>query len=258
MWSWRFQHIERQKMLFIFLHYSIVAWVIVLLWYVYFTTIWSPKYTIDTIVFSEESVAKLSYRPLYTAVYEELHGRNYLRTKRLQLDALTEQLQQEHPLVAGISLRLQDYQTVLVSIEFFAPKVLFQTPTHYFASYKEFIYPLSSGSVLVKDLFPVQLPAFSSWRESINGVFWTIGENELVQSVELILQTLGPFSLSELIYQPGWKRLYVTYKDKRLYFNLGKPIQEQLEKILSLERNWPDFPSVWTFDLWSRDETIVQ
>jgi hypothetical protein len=86
-------------------------------------------------------------------------------------------------------------------------------------------------------MIPIQLPRFSSGWTDINGIYREISEEELVERVEQITTQLQKENISELIYQPGGRRLFVTYKGKRVYFNLQKDILIQLEKLLALENN---------------------
>lgn len=83
-------------------------------------------------------------------------------------------------------------------------------------------------------------------------------EEELVKRIDQLTTHLSGNNISELIYQPGGKRLFVTYKGKRVYFNLQKDMLPQIDKLLALESHRDGFDNVRTIDVGSRDEAVVQ
>lgn len=224
----------------------------------YMKTLWSPAHSIQKVVFAPESVNALRAIDLYTDISDNLHDKNYYRTKRLFKKKLLQTIQTAHPLVQDISLEQTAPSTVLVSIVFLKPTLLRQTPSSYFISYQEHIYPVSSGSILMAWLFPVQLPLFSSGWVDINGIYESLGEEELAKYINQLTTSLSRNTISELIYQPWGKRLFVTYKGKRVYFNLQKDLTAQLEKLHALEDHREWFANIWIIDVGSRDEAIVK
>lgn len=257
-WWTQLQQLQWKKYLLIITIVSLFC-ALFLWWHrVYKKTMWSPKYTMSKVIFAPESVNALRNIELYTAVSEALQGKNYFRTKRLHKKDILRELQLTHPLIADFVLEHTTPWSVYVTIVFQRPALLRQTPSAYFVSYDEDIYPVSIESVLTQWLTPIQLPRFSSWRTDINGIYRWFSEQELVKRLQLIEENLGTWSLSELIYQPGGKKLFVTYKGKRVYFNLQKDMLPQIDKLLALEQHRAWFPDVWTIDVGSREEAVVK
>lgn len=225
---------------------------------IYTSTLWSPAYTMTKIVFAPESVNALSSIELYTSIVTQLTDKNYYRTKRFFKNNILRTLQQDHPLISDITLQHTEPWTVYVTITFLQPRVLRQTPSAYFASYDERLYKIPAQSILMSGLTAIQLPKFSSGRDSIDGIYRAIPEKELVTYVDQIRTALSGDTISELIYQPWGKRLFVTYKGKRVYFNLQKDLLIQIEKLLALEQHRAWFTNVRTIDVGSRDEVVAE
>lgn len=260
-WWNRLQQLQLKKYI---LSATILSFVVAVLFAwrrVYKVTLGSPAHTIQKVTFSPESVDALRDIKLYTDITQLLKGKNYYWINRIDKKDIVRSLQDTHPIVSDMNFTNDNPGELYVTIQFHEPALLFQTPSDYFISYNEHIYPVSSQSILTKQLFPVQLPGFSSWRDSINGVFWLVKEQQLQKSIEQITTTLQPSSwstISELIYQPGWKRLFVTYKGKRIYFNLQKDLEQQLTTLQNLEEHRPWFANTRTIDVGSREEAIVK
>lgn len=257
-WWNKLELLQRKK-------YLLMLTIISFLWacifggvWIYKNTLWSPTYTISKVVFAPESVNALRSIDLYTTVSDVLQGRNYFRTKWLFKNKIVAEIQKTQPLIKDIDIENNAPWTVYITIEFQQPALLRQTPTAYFVSYKENLYQIPAESVLTNWLFPLQLPRFSSGRTDINGVYRSFGEDELAKRVNQIITYLGSENINELIYQPGGKRLFVTYKGKRVFFNLQKDILLQIDKLLALETHRDWFATTRTIDVGSRDEAIVK
>lgn len=257
-WWNKLEQLQRKKYLLFLTVVSFLGACMFWGMWIYKKTLWSPTYTISKVVFSPESVNALRSIELYTAVSDILQGKNYYRTKRFFKKNIIQTLQETHPLIKDLGLEHSAPGTVYVTIAFQQPALLRQTPSAYFVSYNEDIYPVPADSVLTSWLVPVQLPRFSSGRTDINGVYWSLREEELVKRIDQLSTHLSGNNISELIYQPWGKRLFVTYKGKRVYFNLQKDILPQIDKLLALESHRAGFDNVRTIDVGSRDEAIVQ
>jgi hypothetical protein len=225
---------------------------------IYKKTMWSPTYTISKVVFAPESVNALRSIELYTAISDALQWKNYFRTKWFFRNDLVSDIQQLHPLVKDMSIENSAPWTAYITITFQQPALLRQTPSEFFVSYEEDIYPVSQESILTAWLTPIQLPKFSSGRTDINGVYRSLREEDLVKRIQQLTTYLSTWTISELIYQPWGKRLFVTYKGKRVYFNLQKDMLLQIDKLLALEDHRAWFADVRTIDVGSRDEAVVQ
>lgn len=116
--------------------------------WIYKKTLGSPTYTISKVVFAPESVNALRSIELYTAISDALQEKNYYRTKRFFKNEIIRTLQVTHPLIKDLVLKNSAPSTVYVTIEFQQPALLRQTPSAYFVSYKEDIYPVTAESIL--------------------------------------------------------------------------------------------------------------
>jgi hypothetical protein len=64
--------------------------------------------------------------------------------------------------------------------------------------------------------------------------------------------------ISEYIYLPWWKKLFIWYDSKRRYFHLNKDIDEQLRKLNAIQEFYTEYDTISVIDLGSTDNAIVQ
>lgn len=257
-WWTKFQSLSRKR--FIIILSIFTAWLAVffLSFWWYKKTIWAPIHTIEKVVFAPESVNAIRDITLYTNIVNYLKGKNTILLNWFWKGSLENFLHTQHPLIDRLEFKETAPNTVFVTLLFNEPNIIWQTPSHYFVSFNEDIYHVSPDSVLIQWRLPIQLPSFSSGRNDINGIYRSMSEKDLQSTLSLLFERLWTGNITELIYQPWWKRLFVTYKSKRAYFNLIKNVSTQIESLLALEQNRVWFPTVRTIDLGSREEVIVQ
>jgi hypothetical protein len=257
-WWTKFQSITRKRSILALSIFT--AWLAVLmLWFWWYKkTIWSPTHIIEKVVFAPESVNAIRDITLYTNIVTYLKGKNTILLNWFWKNELNTFLSTNHPLIDRLEYKETAANTVFVTLFFHEPSIVWQTPSHYFISFNEDLYQVNTDSVLIQWRIPLQLPSFSSGRNDINGIYRTMSESDLKQTLSNLLWTLWTGNINEIIYQPGWKRLFVTYKWKRVYLNLNKNIPAQIESLLALEQNRVWFPDARTIDIGSREEVIVK
>lgn len=257
-WWTKFQSLSRKR--FVIGLSIFTAWLaLILLWlWWYKKTIWSPVHTIEKVVFAPESVNAIRDISLYSNIVSYLKGKNAILLNWFWKSALEQFLRTNLPLIERLEFKETEPNTVYVTLFFHEPNIVWQTPSHYFVSFNEDMYQVNPESVLIQWHLPVQLPSFSSWRNDINGIYRSMSEKDLQNTLSSVKSTLWTGNITELIYQPWWKRLFVTYKWKRVYLNLAKNVTTQLESLVALEQNRVWFPNVWTIDIGSREEIIVK
>ena len=257
-WWVKFQSITRKRY-FLALSIFTAGVAILLLWFWWYKkTIWSPTHIIEKVVFAPESVNAIRDITMYTNIVTYLKGKNAILLNWFWKSELEEFLRLNHPLIDRLEFKETASNTIFVTLLFHEPSIVWQTPTNYFISFNEDLYQVNPESMLIQWRIPLQLPSFSSGRNDINGIYRTMSESDLKQTLTNLLWTLWTWNINEIIYQPWWKRLFVTYKWKRVYLNLNKNITQQIESLLALEQNRVWFPNVRTIDIGSREEIIVK
>jgi hypothetical protein len=257
-WWTKFQSLSRKRSILALSIFTAWLALFFLSFWWYKQTIWSPIHTIEKVVFAPESVNAIRDITMYTNIVTYLKGKNAILLNWFWKNELEEFLRLNHPLIDRLEFKETASNTIFVTLLLHEPTIIWQTPSHHFISFNEDIYQVSPDSVLIQWRLPVQLPSFSSWRNDINGIYRSMSEKDLQNTLSALFETLWTGNISELICQPWWKRLFVTYKWKRIYLNLTKNITTQLESLVALEQNRIWFPDVRTIDIGSREEIIVK
>lgn len=237
------------------------SWALALIVGVFFIlqlTLFSSNKNIKDILYAPESVGIYDDPYLYKTITDEIIGRNIYLMKWYALDDILLLVQEDFPIVRSINVESSDRQRVYITIDFYKPTLVFQTPDTYVAAYNNQLFPLVSGNTLWQDVLTVQLPRYTSWATSLHGVLYMMHETELKEKITTILETLGASYISELIYLPGGMKLFINYKGKKVYFHLDQEINRQLAKLIDLENYFQDFSTTSTIDLWSIEDIIVR
>lgn len=238
---------------------TFIALGIVLLFVVLKKTIRSSAYTITDITFSQESLAQYDDPTVYQYIVDTLRTKNYFALKRFTLEETVTDLQKEFPLIKAIRIQQQAPQTFIIDIEFHQPKLVFSVPDgRQFASYQEQLYSLASGNTLWNKSIHLELPRFTAELRTLDGIYYQIAEEELVNAMTIVLSTLWENNIGERIYLPWWHQLFISYKGKRVYLHLQKDLNDQLAKLIDLENYYEGFQRLSIIDVGSTDDVIVQ
>jgi len=243
----------------VFIVGTVTAFILFLLYLWLKKTFLAPRYSIQELRYDPDSVAQYNDPLLYSLLDEKVLNMNFFSFKRFKKTSILNDIKKTYPLVRKFDLRMQEDQIAFVTIRYNEPTIVFQLPENRrYASYQESLYPLWTWDSLWIDSLVIELPRYTSELPNIEWIYYRLSEERLFTVVSQILETLWSQNIAEQIYLPGWEKLFLAYKSKRLYFHLNKDIDIQLQKLVDIEENFADFGSLAVLDLWSSDDTIIK
>lgn len=219
---------------------------------------YGSKNTISTVIFSPESIEAYDDPELYTVVQKEILWKNYYSLTRGWLKDIVAEVKEIYPLINEVTIEQSGPWRGYVNIVFHTPTIVFQSPSWFTAAYENSLYYLASWNTLGNDVLTIDIPRYTSWYDSLHGILYPIDEVALVTYIQTILDTLGEQHIAEIIYLPGWMKLFIAYKSKKVYFHLDQEVNRQLAKLVDMENWYQDFENTQVIDLWSIDDIIVR
>ncbi len=222
-------------------------------------TIFGPRYTLATILIDPESKIEYNNPLLFLAVQESFLWKNYFLMRWWWDRRIKDELMQSFPHINELEIELIDDQIAQVTIFYNAPTIIFLLPEQRrFASFNEWLFLLWDEDFIDTDAPVIELPRYTQSLENIDGIFFMLWEQQLVDIYNTIFDVLWEENVFEFIYLPWWERLFVTYKWKRLFFDLTKDINTQLAKLINVENHYENFERLVELDLWSLDDVIIR
>ena len=158
--------------------------------------------------------------------------------------------------------------TLWVQLQYYEPKVLVQLNDKKYAVWNENTYVELKEWMLLwirvptednpnpEQLFTIETPMYLSWIDSLNGFFFDVNLQNMMEILYLAHETFP--DMKRFVYLAGSTRFAIfTSNDKTLYFNFPKwwSIEDQrnsqVAKYNILKEKYRDFNYIWTIDLWS-------
>jgi hypothetical protein len=104
----------------------------------------------------------------------------------------------------------------------------------------------------------IHLPLYMSWIQWtwLNGIFAHIGPLTLLSQVSTIKSNIP--NIDKISYIPWWKKIIIHKKNNMIYFDMMKPLNEQILKLQLLEKNYSLFHLITEIDLWSNEHIIIK
>lgn len=250
--------IRHRKYIHLFVILSVIIGSVALISIFIKSTIFSSRYTITQVTYAAESVEQYDDPSIYNMISDSLLEKNYFWMKWYQFDDIKKNIMTAYPLIEEIEVTQENDATAHVTILFTSPTLVFRTPSQRVATYQQQLYPLLEKNNLGNTSLEIELPRYTSWYTTLHGIFHHIDEEKLYRISTTIIDTLGSKNIQEFIYLPGGQLIFVSYKSKRIYFNLQQDINAQLAKLIDFE-NWSTrFEQVSIIDVWSSDDIIVR
>lgn len=222
-------------------------------------TIFSPRYTIWTVTITASSQEQYNNAVMYDKVESLITNKNYFLFNWRSKNEVIEELQTWYPFIEDIQLELIDDGSVLTTVTFDDPTIIFLMPEERrYWTYNEKLYSLGTGDFLGTESPVIQLPRYTQDLESIHWIFYRISEQRLLDVYTTVISTLWENNINEIIYLPWWQKFFLWYKGKRLYLNINKDVNRQLAKLVDLENYYEWFDTLSRIDLWSLDDIIVR
>lgn len=247
---------KRQKIIFIITW----LWILLVLGLILAKkTIFSERYTIDSILYNPATVQEYNNPEIFSELNDALIWQNYYTLRRWWKETILYALSKKFPLVKDFTLELQDNSVWYVSINYNEPTLIFLLPAERrYAAFQNKLYWLWIDETLWSDAPVIELPRYTESLDNIDWIFYKINEEKLFEIYSIITNTLWRKNIGEIIYLPWWQKFFLSYKSKRLYIHANKDVNVQLAKLIDLENFYELFENLWTIDLWSIDDSIVR
>lgn len=224
--------------------------------YVVARTIFASQFTIQKIVYDSGSVGLYDNPYLYKDIRQALLWENFYLYKRFSKGELLDRLQASFPIVKDLQLFYLDKNTVAASVRFYDPDIVFYQGDSKYAVFKDSSYLLLPQNTLGQDVPRVALPSYLTGLQNLDGIFYPIASQDLVQQIKLIQSYFT--RPKNIVYLPGAERtLVVTADNKNIYINNLQDIKQQLQKIDRLKQYYPDLAQLKEIDLWSLDASRI-
>lgn len=222
-------------------------------------TIFAPRYTLDTLLYNPETVSTYNNPEIYEFLNQELLGKNIYKLKRWWKEPILSATKEIFPIVDNFKIALEGNWVWYVTVSYHEPTLVFLLPEQRrYAAYQNDLYSLWTGDWLWYTSPIIELPRYTDWLENIDGIFYQISEERLHETYQIITNTLWPKNIWEFIYLPWGQKIFLSYKEKRLYIHANKDVNLQLAKLIDLENYYEWFNNIGTIDLWSVDDSIVR
>lgn len=167
-----------------------------------------------------------------------------------------DRLQINFPIVKDLQLFYLDKNTVAASVRFYDPDIVFYQGDSKYAVFRESSYLLLPQNTLGQDVPRVALPSYLTGLQNLDGIFYPIASQDLVQQIKLIQSYFT--RPKSIVYLPGAERtLVVTADNKNIYINNLQDIKQQLQKIDRLKQYYPDLSQLKEIDLGSLDASRI-
>lgn len=213
---------------------------------------------IDIVEFSDESKAQFITEHLQNYITSKLVWNSSLICSIGCTSDLLRDLRVQYPFLEDIDLSRKDANTMLVSLTYAPPRLVFQLNTTKRATYEEKFFQLSPLLSRGQDQTPVYLPRYLGTLDSLDALFFKTSEATLINTLHTIYATLRSWSIDAVTYIPWWEKLLIEYNKKSVYLDLTKNIDLQLTKLVDLEQYYEWFPYLLTIDLGSSEYAIIK
>lgn len=214
---------------------------------------------ITTLQFGSWSVERHWDDILFEVIREDLIWTSRRANNRFGIDWPTQQGSSQFGLIETVSLESFDQWVATVQILWNNPSLIFRLPwNRWYWSYNEEIFTIDPKDWIASSTRIIDLPRYTETFENIDGIFWSYSESQIMEVLQSIDTAVWSDNISEYIYLPWWKKLFLWYDSKRRYIHLNKDIPSQIEKLNAVRDFYPDYQNISIIDLWSTDNVIVK
>ena len=219
----------------------------------------TPSNIITQIQFEKQAISYYDNPDLFSKISDFLSGKNIILASN-QVNSLLISLKQQYPLVQNITLKKTAPHTALVHIVYSPPSFVALLSWEARGSINQIFFPIPLTSTLLKDSKTpaFYLPDYYQGSFPLSGFFFKIKEDQLSAHLKIIKKYLNP---KQIIYIPGGSKYEIHWKDKILYLDGTKSIQNQIENFLLLLKNQSKLKASLRqrtkADLWSLSGAII-
>ncbi len=238
---------------FVFFFWSLWVWKLYTLWF------HDSDQVIESVFITEESKIRYDSADITTSIQDYLVGKNYrLFTANWQAD-FDAFIKTEFPIIEKLQMaQTENSHHVAINIIYHQPLISFHNKNRSWVSWENKVYSVQSWDQLLEETIRLSLPAYTNDFTDLAWIFHHIYDTTLYDICSNILDILDGNLLSDILYEPWWQKLHISYDWKLLLFHLDKLLDPQLAKLLDISQYYPDYWSINQIDLWSSENIIVK
>lgn len=214
---------------------------------------------IRSVTFTQETTQRHRDQELFDTIAEDLIWTSWRANRRFGIDNALRERSHKYPLVDNAILESFAWWELTISLSWKEPTLLFRVPWgRLYASYDENIIQVNPELGIASSTYIIDLPRYTETFEDIDWIFWQLSESQLHEYIESVRSSVWADTISEYIYLPWGKKLFLGHDSRRWYFHLNKDLQTQLDKLFTVKEFYSEYNTISIIDLWSTDNVIVR
>lgn len=240
---------------------TIITLLIIWINYVLNKTIFLPKYHITKVNFSEDTLAVDNNPYLFKDIKQNLIGKNYFIVSKFKKKTIELEIKDKYKTVKNIDIFFVTDNNIWVDISFHKPNIIFQSELGYLWSKNWMLFEIFSWSTYLSWAEIIHLPEYFNYKNEteLEWFFYLTKEKDLTFQIAEIKDFIGKDKIEKITYLPWWwKTILNLVNKKNIYFDNTKSISEQIEKLVSLQKNYSEYETIKEIDLWSMDNIIIK
>lgn len=240
---------------------TIITLLIIGLNYVVNKTIFLPKYNITQVNFSEKTLEVDNNPYLFKDIKQYLIGKNYFIVSKFKKGSIESEIKEKYKTVKNLDIFFVSDNNIWVDITFSKPNIIFQSNIGYLGSKNWVLYEIFSWSILLSWAEFIHLPEYFNYKNEseLEWFFYLTKEKDLTFQIAEIKDFIGKDKIEKITYLPWWwKTILNLVNKKNIYFDNTKSITDQIDKLVSLQKNYTEYETITEIDLWSMDNIIIK
>ena len=187
---------------------------VLLIRYIFFSTVFSSAYTIKSVRYDSGSVGVFDDPRLYSAISQSLSGKNYYMTHFFGENDIYDSIHAAFPFVTSVDVFFLEKNTAAVSIHFADPLLVLVAGMKKFAVYDTVVVPLYPQNTLGTVTQTLQLADYTTGLQNLDGIFFKLSPRELLAQLQVFdTYFKKPY---HLVFFPGIERTQITTADGKL------------------------------------------
>lgn len=227
--------------------------------YQYTQRLSDPSRVIQSVTIDLDTQIQYDNPEILKILQQDMLGVSFREFTRTQQDPTVATLIEQFPIIQDIVFVPDETKTqVTTSISYHPPTLRLTNQNRQWVTRDNQIYPLFTWDALWADAFALELPPYTQTYSDLEGIFYHIHEETLVQIIKNTLDILSTEDVRNIMYDPWGKKLHITHQDKLILFHLDKSLDDQLAKLLDITQYYGQYTQLSKIDLWSADDIIVK
>lgn len=217
------------------------------------------EFYINNVQFSENTIATYEDLDLLDYITKSLKGKNYYEFQYFLQGNLLQESKEIVPFIDTLSYQLNTGNTIGIDITFKDPLFRVRIWERIFGVRWDQVSSLLLDTMqLGNQTFILETPQYLSWVDSLNGFFHEISVDKMLTVINFVQEEISDFS--SLVYF-AWSTRFVvnTTNGQEIYFDFQdeEMLEQEFKKYRLLRDYYPEFSSIFAFDLWALDESKV-